>query len=124
MDREYKRRLEQLFADFGVTNYRYEHGGKHPLLIARHGDAYLRIAVPSSGSDWRGPANFIAYLKRTLNLNPRPCLRSPPHHRARCAIRQSRAPLALRLNEPSISSKPTWQDVLAERFGAPAERRP
>jgi hypothetical protein len=118
MDREFKDRIERLFATCGVTDFHFQNGGKHPLLIARHGDAYIRYAIPSTGSDRRGVANCVAFLRRALDLHPREEKRAPAPRRTRCAVKRSWAPLASATALVAVATMPTWQEVLAAHFGA------
>ena len=121
MDREFTTRIERLFADCGVTDYYYDRGGKHPLLIARHGSAYIRYAIPSTGSDWRGVANCIAYIKRALDLRPRQDRPVHTSRRAHHAAKRPRAPLPIKATFAAVETKParpTWQETLATHFGA------
>lgn len=102
-------------------DYRFERGGKHPILLARHGDAFVRYAIPSTGSDWRGGANCIAYLTRTLDLRPRRDKRNPTQRRVRCPMKRSQAPIAITSAPIAAPSKLTWQETLAAHF---ADARP
>lgn len=117
MDREYQERIERLFADFGVIDYHYERGGRHPLLIARHGGAYIRYAIPSSGSDWRGVANCIADIKRALGLRQDKPARA--HRRARFAPKRPRPsfPVKAMFIAETKPPQPSWQETLAAHFG-------
>lgn len=120
MDREFKDRIERLFTSCGVTDFHFQYGGKHPLLIARHGGAFIRYAIPSTGSDRRGVANCVAFLRRALDLRPRGEKRAPAARRTRCAVKRSRAPFAIAIAKArvAVATKPTWQETLATHFAA------
>ena len=114
MDREYKTRIERLFAEFGVADYHFENGGKHPRVVARAGGNNISYTFPASGSDRRGVLNCLADLKRLLGLRLEPKLNDAGHRpRHPRQVKQPHRPsMAMSMPVASVS-KPTWQEMLA-----------
>lgn len=113
MDRNYVDAIRTLFKAHGVTDYQFEFGGKHPRLVARHGDATVRVPFPSSGSDRRrGVANFCAYLRRELGL-----VRPPKAPIRACRRRRQSSGTASTASKAialaRTAAKPSWQETLA-----------
>lgn len=51
----------------GVTDYAFQHGGKHPRVAWTHGGRRRFWVFPSSGSDGqRGLRNMLAGLRRAI----------------------------------------------------------
>lgn len=70
MDKDLKRRIERLFQEHGDVEYRFERTDHHVRVVARRGSLLSVCIVPTSGSDWRGPRNALAKLRRDLDLQP------------------------------------------------------
>jgi hypothetical protein len=60
--------LAQRARDWGATNIRIEHGGKHPRLVGDHQGQPFVFAFPGSTGDWRAVLNCVSDLRRVLGV--------------------------------------------------------
>jgi hypothetical protein len=65
----YVQRIRSFLARHDIANYRFVRRVKHRAVVVEHGGRVVTVIFPSSGSDWRGPANAVASLRRALRLN-------------------------------------------------------
>lgn len=110
MDREYVEAIKRLFAEHGVRDFYFEHGGRHPRVIARFRGKLVQSSFPCTGSDFRGIRNCIGQLRKELALRPGPkSVASRPRHQ--CPVKQQRSFLGA---EMAPIDKPDWRDALAQ----------
>lgn len=60
--------LAQRARDWGATNIRIEHGGKHPRLVGDYQGQPFVFAFPGSTGDWRAVLNSVSDLRRVLGV--------------------------------------------------------
>ena len=69
MSDAYVQRIRSFLDRHDIANYRFAHRRKHRAVVVAHRGKVVTVIFPSSGSDWRGPANTVANLRRALRLN-------------------------------------------------------
>lgn len=60
--------LAQRAHDWGATNIRIEHGGKHPRLVGDYRGQPFFFVFPGSTGDWRAVLNCVSDLRRVLGV--------------------------------------------------------
>ncbi|HCE72085.1 hypothetical protein KQ247_02655 [Ruegeria pomeroyi] len=60
--------LAQRARDWGATNTRIEHGGKHPRLVGDYLGQPFVFVFPGSTGDWRAVLNCVSDLRRVLGV--------------------------------------------------------
>jgi hypothetical protein len=69
--RDYIEAIREEMARAGITNYEFEHGGKHPRVVWVQGKQRKFYVYPASPSDSRhGILNMLADLRRELGIAP------------------------------------------------------
>jgi len=65
---DYTARIKAFLDRHGIDGYHFVQKAKHRAVVVEHGGKVTTIIFPSSGSDWRGPANAVRSLRRALGL--------------------------------------------------------
>jgi hypothetical protein len=65
---DYVKRIGSFLGRHRIDDYRFKQRGKHRAVIVTHEGKTRIVIFPSSGSDWRGPRNAVAVLRRALGL--------------------------------------------------------
>ncbi len=65
---DFTKRIERFLERHGIDDYRFVQRTKHRAVVVAHRGKETTIIFPASGSDWRGPRNTIATLRRALGL--------------------------------------------------------
>lgn len=65
---DYVDRAERLLRQHRIETFRIEHRSKHRAIVVNHGGKEYTVIIPSTGSDWRGPAAMVSVLRRLLGL--------------------------------------------------------
>jgi len=64
---DYVRAIERILDRFGISEFDYEFtNGDHRRVVIRHRGQQRFIVFPLTGSDWRGPLNTAARVKRVV----------------------------------------------------------
>jgi hypothetical protein len=62
------RRIKRFLDRHRIETYRFEKRTRHRAVVVAHRGKETTIIFPASGSDWRGPRNAVASLRRALGL--------------------------------------------------------
>jgi hypothetical protein len=65
---DYVKRIERFLDRHLIDDYRFVRRRKHRAVVVAHLGKETTIIFPTSGSDWRGPRNAVANLRRALRL--------------------------------------------------------
>jgi hypothetical protein len=65
---DYVARIELFLERHRIETYRFEKRARHRAVVVTHLGKKCTIIFPTSGSDWRGPRNAVASLRRALGL--------------------------------------------------------
>ncbi|MCK1471313.1 hypothetical protein [Bradyrhizobium sp. CW10] len=65
---DYIKKIISFLNAHGIHVYHFERLTKHRAVVVAYGGRLNRVVFPSSGSDWRGPANTLASLRHVLGL--------------------------------------------------------
>lgn len=115
MYKDLKRRIERLFEEHGDVEYRFERTDHHLRLVARRGSQVSVSILPVSGSDWRGPKNALATLRRDLGLRKAKVQRTlKPACKERAHVSSRRLPPPS--SPVGVDSRVSLQEALAGFF--------
>jgi hypothetical protein len=64
----YIERITSFLTSHGLAGFRFEHLAKHRVVVIPYQGRLNRVIFPSSGSDWRGPANTVSNIRHVLGL--------------------------------------------------------
>lgn len=67
-DNDYVTRIESFLGRHRIDDYRFVRRRKHRAVVVTHRGEVTTVIFPASGSDWRGPRNAVAKLRRALGL--------------------------------------------------------
>lgn len=66
---EYLQKIEQFLNRHDIKTYRFERRAKHRAVMVQHNNGKACCVIfPTTGSDWRGPANTVSELRHALGL--------------------------------------------------------
>jgi hypothetical protein len=65
---DYTKYITRFLDRHGIADYHFVHRAKHRAVVVAYRGKECTVIFPTSGSDWRGPANAIATLRHALGL--------------------------------------------------------
>jgi hypothetical protein len=71
MSDDYLARIERVLAQHEIRDYRIERTRRHRRVVIERGGRQIAVTFPTTPSDWRGPLNAAADLRRALGLGGR-----------------------------------------------------
>jgi hypothetical protein len=68
MSDDYTAGITRFLERHRIETYRFEKRARHRAVVVTHHGKKTTVIFPTSGSDWRGPANTISTLRHALGL--------------------------------------------------------
>jgi hypothetical protein len=68
MSDDYTAGITRFLDRHGIDNYHFVQRARHRAVVVTHRGKKTTVIFPTSGSDWRGPANTISTLRHALGL--------------------------------------------------------
>jgi hypothetical protein len=65
---DYTSRIEMLLEAHGITDFRYERGGKHPRIVISHAGRSIRVGFPATSRNWNSRHVVATRLRHGLGL--------------------------------------------------------
>lgn len=65
---EYIQRITSFLTSHDITTFRFENLAKHRAVIIPYQGRLNRVVFPTTGGDWRGPANTVSTIRHVLGL--------------------------------------------------------
>jgi hypothetical protein len=65
---EYIQRITSFLGSHGISSFNFEHLAKHRAVVIPYQGRLNRVVFPTTGGDWRGPANTVSTIRHVLGL--------------------------------------------------------